>query len=79
MQSIVKLITKPDFYFLEGREASISYAKDVSEVFNNLFNQFFNAVSQSLGHSDVKTTFQSYGSLTPTAIGTIIKNTNDLF
>ena len=42
--------------------------------------QFFNAVSQSLGHSDIKTTFQSYGALTPSAIGSIVKNTsNDLF
>ena len=42
--------------------------------------QFFNAVSQSLGHSDIKTTFQAYGSLTPAAIGVIMKNTNnDLF
>ena len=35
--------------------------------------EFFNAVSQSLGHSDIKTTFTSYGALHPTEIGRILK------
>ncbi len=37
--------------------------------------EFFNAVSQSLGHSDIKTTFTSYGALHPTAVGKILKTT----
>lgn len=36
--------------------------------------EVFNAVSQSLGHSDVKTTFTSYGALHPTAVGNILNN-----
>ena len=40
--------------------------------------EVFNAVSQSLGHSDIKTTFTSYGALHPTAVGNIL-NTNDAF
>ncbi|MDD4556627.1 MAG: site-specific integrase [Alphaproteobacteria bacterium] len=35
--------------------------------------EFFNAVSQSLGHSDIKTTFQAYGQLPPSRIGDILK------
>ena len=37
--------------------------------------EFFNAVSQSLGHSDIKTTFTSNGALHPTAVGKILKTT----
>ncbi len=36
--------------------------------------EVFNAVSQSLGHSDIKTTFTSYGALHPTAVGNILNN-----
>jgi len=35
----------------------------------NYSPKFFNAVSQSLGHSDIKTTLTSYGALAPQAIG----------
>jgi integrase len=34
--------------------------------------ELFNAVSQSLGHSSIKTTFDSYGQFTPTKIGNIL-------
>ena len=35
--------------------------------------EFFNAVSQSLGHSHIETTFTSYGALRPIEIGRILK------
>lgn len=35
--------------------------------------EFFNAVRQSLGHSDIKTTFTSYGALQPSTVGKILK------
>jgi len=35
--------------------------------------EFFNAVSQSLGHSHIETTFTSYGALRPVEIGRILK------
>ena len=38
----------------------------------------FNAVSQSLGHSDTKTTFKSYGALQPTDVGNIL-NSKEVF
>lgn len=36
--------------------------------------EVFNAVRQSLGHSDIKTTFQSYGEFSPTKIGQILNS-----
>jgi integrase/recombinase XerD len=39
---------------------------------------FFNAVSQSLGHSSPKTTFSIYGKFPPARIGEIMKNNHCL-
>jgi integrase len=36
--------------------------------------EFFNAVSKSLGHSNVNTTFYTYGEMSPAQIGRALKN-----
>lgn len=55
-----------------------SFRHTISRYAETQSPQFFNAVSQSLGHSSITTTFQSYGNLTPAEIGRIIKAKNIL-